>query len=70
MRGRAAGVTSKPRLSRVVLQLESNAQWTDHGVAPRSTIVQMSPVHSGLCDDPKAAFERLVRNMVDCRFSN
>jgi hypothetical protein len=33
-------------------------------VAPRSTVIQVSPVHSGLCDTPEAAitdlFERLV----------
>jgi hypothetical protein len=33
-------------------------------VAPRSTVVQVSPVHSGLCDDPAAALEDLVRKMV------
>ena len=34
--------------------------------APRSTVIQVSPVHTGLCDDPRAAlddlFERLVRS--------
>ena len=34
--------------------------------APRSTVIQVSPVHNGLCDDPRAAlddlFERLVRS--------
>lgn len=33
-------------------------------VAPRSTIVQTSAVHSGLCDDPTAALDRLVRTLV------
>ncbi len=33
-------------------------------VAPQSTIVQPSPVHSGLCDDPTAALERLLKTMV------
>jgi hypothetical protein len=33
-------------------------------VAPRSTIVQISPVHSGLCDDPARALEHLVERMV------
>jgi hypothetical protein len=33
-------------------------------VAPRSTILQVSPVHSGLCDDPAAALERLFAGMV------
>ena len=34
-------------------------------VAPRSTVVQVSPVHSGLCDDPEAAMEQLFRKLVD-----
>jgi hypothetical protein len=33
-------------------------------VAPRSTIIQTSPVHSGLCADPQAALERLLDRMV------
>lgn len=33
-------------------------------VAPRSTIIQVSPVHCGLCFDPAAALERLVERMV------
>ncbi len=33
-------------------------------VAPRSTIIQVSPVHCGLCDDPAAALERLIETMV------
>ncbi len=33
-------------------------------VAPQSTIVQPSPVHSGLCDDPAAALEHLLKTMV------
>jgi hypothetical protein len=34
-------------------------------VAPRSTIIQTSPVHTGRCDNPAAALERLVATMVD-----
>ena len=34
-------------------------------VAPRSTIIQTSPVHTGRCSDPAAALERLVATMVD-----
>ena len=34
-------------------------------VAPRSTIIQTSPVHTGRCGDPAAALERLVTTMVD-----
>jgi len=33
-------------------------------VAPRSTVVQPSPVHTGLTDDPEAELERLLRTMV------
>ena len=33
-------------------------------VAPRSTILQTSPVHSGLCEDPAAALESLMDRMV------
>jgi hypothetical protein len=33
-------------------------------VAPRSTVIQVSPVHSGLCDDPERALERLMARMV------
>ncbi|MFL5800143.1 MAG: DUF3037 domain-containing protein [Roseiflexaceae bacterium] len=33
-------------------------------VAPRSTVVQPSPVHAGLCDDPRAELDRLVATMV------
>ena len=32
--------------------------------APRSTVVQPSAVHSGLCDDPRAALERLPEASV------
>jgi hypothetical protein len=33
-------------------------------VAPRSTVVQPSPVHTGLADYPERALEHLVRVMV------
>ena len=33
-------------------------------VAPRSTVVQPSPVHTGLTDDPEAELERLLQSMV------
>jgi hypothetical protein len=32
--------------------------------APRSTVVQPSPVHTGLTDDPEAELERLLSRMV------
>ena len=33
-------------------------------VAPRSTVLQPSPVHTGLTDDPEAELERLLGRMV------
>jgi hypothetical protein len=33
-------------------------------VAPRSTIIQTSHVHSGFCADPEAALEHLLEKMV------
>lgn len=36
-------------------------------VAPRSTIIQTSPAHSGRCDDPAAALEHLLDTMVRLR---
>ena len=32
--------------------------------APRSTIIQTSPVHCGLCDDPAASLDRLLDTLV------
>lgn len=33
-------------------------------VSPRSTVIQMSPVHTGRTDDPAAALERLLETLV------
>src|SRR5213078_4222488 len=33
-------------------------------VAPSSTVVQPSPVHTGLCDDAQAELEHLFRTLV------
>jgi hypothetical protein len=33
-------------------------------VAPRSTVVQTSPVHTGLCEDPVKALEHVLETMV------
>jgi hypothetical protein len=33
-------------------------------VAPRSTIIQTSPAHTGCCEDPAAVLERLLDTMV------
>jgi hypothetical protein len=34
-------------------------------VAPSSTIIQPSAVHTGLCDDPAAELDHLVATLVD-----
>jgi len=36
-------------------------QWL---VAPRSTIIQVSPVHSGVCDSPETALDDIFRRLV------
>lgn len=33
-------------------------------IAPRSTIVQPSPVHTGVCDDPEGLLERLAKQFL------
>jgi hypothetical protein len=33
-------------------------------VSPRSTVVQVSPVHAGLADDPDEALEDLMNRLV------
>ena len=33
-------------------------------VTPRSTMIQISPVHTGLCTDPNEALEHLMETMV------
>ena len=33
-------------------------------VAPSSTMIQTSPVHTGLCEDPEATLERLLASLV------
>lgn len=33
-------------------------------VAPSSTIIQPSPVHTGMCTDPEATLEHLLRTLV------
>ncbi|HEU4635254.1 MAG TPA: DUF3037 domain-containing protein [Edaphobacter sp.] len=35
-------------------------------VSPRSTVIQISPVHTGLCEeDPQAALEQLTKRLLD-----
>jgi hypothetical protein len=36
-------------------------------VAPRSTIIQISPVHTGLCESPEAVLEELFDKLVRSR---
>ncbi len=33
-------------------------------VAPRSTLIQLSAIHSGICDNPEAVLDRLFREQV------
>jgi hypothetical protein len=33
-------------------------------VAPRSTIVQTSPMHSGICNDPESTLQDLLKKLV------
>jgi hypothetical protein len=43
------------------LSLRERFHWL---VSPRSTMIQVSPVHSGLCADPERALDDLFRRMV------
>ncbi len=43
------------------LSLPERFHWL---VSPRSTVIQTSPVHSGLCDDPAAVLARLLAAAV------
>ena len=36
-------------------------------VAPRSTVIQTSPVHEGVCEDPAAALEDAMQTLVRTR---
>lgn len=47
-------------------QLPQRERW--HWLsAPRSSVVQVSPAHSGLCTDPAAELERLMETVVRVR---
>lgn len=35
-------------------------------VAPRSTVIQVSPVHAGMCESPEDVLESLFRKLVLC----
>ena len=43
------------------LSLRERFHWL---VAPRSTVIQVSPVHAGLCASPERALDELFRQMV------
>jgi hypothetical protein len=36
-------------------------------IAPRSTVVQVSPTHSGICEEPQPVLDRLFQEQVSCR---
>jgi DUF3037 family protein len=44
-----------------LLPLADRFHWL---VAPRSAMIQTSPVHSGLCDAPAVALEQLLESLV------
>ena len=33
-------------------------------VAPRSAVIQVGPVHVGLCEDPQAAFDKILGDLL------
>jgi hypothetical protein len=43
------------------LSLRERFHWL---VAPRSTVIQISPVHSGLCESPQSALDELFARLV------
>lgn len=45
----------------------SQAERFDWLTSPRSTVIQTSAVHSGLCDDPQAMLDHLFETMVRVR---
>lgn len=49
------------------LELRERFHWL---VSPRSTMIQVSPVHSGLCETPAEALERLVHRLTSPNFSD
>lgn len=54
-----AGKAEAGSISR--MSLSERFHWL---VSPRSTIIQTSPVHCGLCCDPEAALQHLLKQMV------
>jgi hypothetical protein len=57
----AAGDLSAGPIAR--LSLRERFHWL---VSPRSTIIQVSPVHTGLCEDqPQSMLEELTKRLLD-----
>ena len=54
-----AGVTDAGPIAK--LPPRQRFQWL---VAPRSTVIQVSPVHSGLCDLPEQTLDQIFRRLV------
>jgi hypothetical protein len=55
----AAGEAAGGAIAR--LPIHERFHWL---VAPSSTVLQPSPVHTGLCDEPEATFEKLYADLV------
>lgn len=58
---RLIGAGSSEAGSIVRMSLSERFHWL---VSPRSTIIQTSPTHSGLCSDPEEALKHLLQTMV------
>ena len=56
----AAGDSAAGPIARI--DLAGRFHWL---VAPRSTVVQTSPVHSGLCTDPASALDHIFESLVE-----
>jgi len=49
------------------LEQAERFHWLTH---PRSTVIQVSPVHTGLCTDPATALDHLLATMVQVNDSS
>jgi hypothetical protein len=56
------GIESAGPIAR--MELRERFHWL---VAPRSTVVQVSPVHSGMCEAPEIALDKLFATLVPPR---
>jgi len=55
----SAGDTTAGPIAR--MSLRERFHWL---VSPRSTMIQVSPVHSGICGDPEQALDRLFQRLT------